>query len=603
MVLNGWTVAIAIAACAMPANQGYADATAFMGYTIMAYGIIKGCQQLDDIFNTVGAKVVNQRSGLMEDLLSIGQTVGRVGGLVAGYRGLKAGIRDDKHSGGTKAGAIAQTGVAGRHAAVDERGKPVGAVAGTMAGGIAGVGQTAAAVGTANNKGARTFMGQVKDLAKTAAEHSLVGSVAIGGRSCLQRFGNMMAEHGTAKDNATKVQTARDLAPKTQALRNANTKLSAANSALANRQNSMKAAEAAYQQAGQRSSEASKVADAENKKLQMLQSASDKANAELRSARNSGDAARIASATAAASKATADFAAQKAVAANAAADKADAGAAFAKAKAAYGAEQAAYTSDKGTLESRVAAARTEKDAAQKAVDSAVKNADKQGLASNDAVKAAVANDAGLVNGESITGMKLNKDGTFDVAYNKVNAEGVVESAGYAHSVGMASSEAIKPKSLFEQEKSGLGTIDRVERAEFAKLDSDGNNYSVKSNVGGGYGVDATVSATGKYSSDGKQFYSVKDNRDGTSVEIVGASAEAVAYAVSGASKGKNNMGAVNVSDKDIDCSTSAIPVVGAKTDDTGRPVESKLTDAIRNFADFVNSSNTKKEAKQDGRNH
>ena len=72
MTLNGWCVVVGASAVRLVTSSGgAATGVEFVGRALLAYGVLKALQQLDDIFKSVGADVVKQTGSLFGDLGSM----------------------------------------------------------------------------------------------------------------------------------------------------------------------------------------------------------------------------------------------------------------------------------------------------------------------------------------------------------------------------------------------------------------------------------------------------------------------------------------------------------------------------------------------------
>ncbi len=615
MVLNGWAVALAETAVNLPLASGTTDPIEYLGYCLVAYAVIKGCQQLDDVFNNVGASVVRQNSGLLADIIgmknSVGGVLGTVAGIKKGWDGMKSKLRDDAHSGGTYKGAVGQNGYSGKNATVDKNGNPLRAQTGKAGtAGSSGTGtqggqapNKAAVAGSAQNAGARSFKQMAAGAAMGAFEKTAVGSAFVGTVSRGARVAGVASELKQAKFNKGMVEKARDLNTSASVLADNKKSLDRARAAADAKLTGGE--KNAYEAAAAASKTARAESDRANANLETASQKLDNAKANLDKAEKTGTAKEIAMATKGVAEKQADFdkasaeAHNMSMSANAAeSHAADAKQSYEKARADVGGKE-------------LADAQKTYDDQKSEVDKQVKDAREAGVVNNDAVRATVAKAAGLTNGETITAMGINDNGTFDLAYQNHNADGDITGAGIDHQVGLASNKENDKESPFHARNDGLGAAKSVQNSTFERLDDAGNSFSVKTKGAGGCGdVDATVTGTGRYTEDGKQLFTVRDNKDGSSFNVAGADAKSVAYVVSGATygqsaeTGKSNMGAINVDVRDVNVNGEKVQAPVSVDPTTGQSRKTGIAGAIDNFNAFADSASRKNDkpgAKRSGK--
>lgn len=199
-ILNTWCISITITLIGSMASATTSGVGLF-AWAIVTYGFVKVAQQLDDVFNQVGANVVRQTGGLMEDLMGIGhaaQMVQAFGsaavGAVRGYRDIKAGIRNGVSFGqGNSPTAPAGKNAAAASKLPNEQSK--NAQKGTQPRTTRAAEQSAA--GPTATKPA-TPSEKLSSSLKEAATKSLAGSIVYGAINSGKNFSSMMAERSEA---------------------------------------------------------------------------------------------------------------------------------------------------------------------------------------------------------------------------------------------------------------------------------------------------------------------------------------------------------------------------------------------------------------------
>ena len=600
MSLNGWVAAFAVTACAMPGKYGGQTSATFLAYALVAYALVKAAQQIDDVFNNVGASVVRQQGGLLKDLAGMMSSVRAVKNTVAGYRGMKSTLRDDIHSGGTIAGARAQSGAGGIGGA--------GLTAATNSGNVVNPATgTVAARAAATNSGTNASIGKAQTLeqqlgskASEMAQHTLLGSALVGATSRVTRADNALSEHKLAKENACKVQTASDLSGKASTLAEAKKSAATAPNNLAlqeaNLDNAVKAKSemdkncANYEKAMNGGREESLKAATDN--LATRQS-------EMAAANESGDSNRIA----AAQSNLAD-AKEKMQYAKTAYDKTapyeGADGDGVKTVAQHDCETAAKNVE--TAEGDVVTARQKIDSAnesvtkaQESVDRGIENCARQHVFDNDTVKDAVAESAGLSSGAAITAISVNKDGTMSVGFDEQNQG--------TERIGQINDFAMGAKA------------ENTRTANIEQLNSNGTSYGVTLGSGEDYRIDRANGTD----SNGKPNYKVVDTQTGDSFVASADDAKTLAYAMSGMGPNpkpfksddgsaapagyvppQSSCGAVSIDTRQLGEVNGAS--IHQKTGNSGAPQSSPIETAYKNVAQYTNGArNTKERKMQSGR--
>ena len=207
-ILNVWSVSIALSLFGNAGDAMAGGAGGFFLWAVITYGFLKIAQQLDDVFNAVGATNVRFSGSLLDDLVSMSKMSGAFNGIARGIGNLNRNLTNFAENGffgGGRGnnpnnpvqptnGKIAPA--TGKAAAPNQQpsGKP----------GQPGAGKPAQ--GAANgNQAARSIPHQMADGTKTMAGKTVTGRVVRGVKQTADnvrsRVGAGVAEANMARDN------------------------------------------------------------------------------------------------------------------------------------------------------------------------------------------------------------------------------------------------------------------------------------------------------------------------------------------------------------------------------------------------------------------
>lgn len=207
-ILNVWSVSIALSLFAAVGQSFLGGAGGFFLWAVITYGFLKIAQQLDDVFNAVGATNVRFSGSLLDDLVSMSKMSGAFNGVARGIGNLNRNLTNFAENGffGGGRGSNPNNPVqptngkiapaTGKAATPNQQpsGKP----------GQPGAGKPAQ--GAANgNQAARSIPRQMADGAKTMAGKTVTGRVVRGVKQTADnvrsRVGAGVAEANMARDN------------------------------------------------------------------------------------------------------------------------------------------------------------------------------------------------------------------------------------------------------------------------------------------------------------------------------------------------------------------------------------------------------------------